>query len=160
MNAFSFRSFRGTRPLLLLPLLVPVVPRLTAPPPRTVEFPKTRTGAQDTARVTLNTVPERLGLADAILLATRQSAGVQSAQAQVGAARARVTEARSALLPQIRGAFTGSQNTINSATFGFNFQSERGQPPLLDPNGQIIGPVRLLDVRASGTIPIYDYSAR
>jgi outer membrane protein TolC len=147
MNAFSFRSFRGTLPLLLLPLLLAPALGHTA-------------AAQDTARVTLSTVPERLGLADAILLATRQSAGVQSAEAQVGAARARVTQARSALLPQIRGALTGSQNTINSATFGFNFPSEPGQPPLLDPNGQIIGPVRLLDVRASGTIPIYDYSAR
>lgn len=116
--------------------------------------------AQDTSRVTLTTIPTRLGLADAILLATHQSAGVQSAVAQVGAAQARVTEARSALLPQLRGAFTGSQNTINSASFGFNFPAQPGQPPLLDPNGQIIGPVRLLDIRASGNVPIYDYSAR
>lgn len=116
--------------------------------------------AQDTSRITLTTVPTRLSLADAILLASRQSAGVQSAQAQVGAAQARVTEARSALLPQLHGALTGSQNTINSATFGFNFPAQPGQPPLLNPNGQIIGPVRLLDVRASGSVPIYDYSAR
>ena len=50
-------------------------------------------------------------------------------------------------MPSISGAVAASQHTVNSATFGFNFPTPAGQPPLLDPNGQIIGPVKLLDAR-------------
>jgi hypothetical protein len=35
---------------------------------------------------------------------------------------------------------------VNSASFGFNFPAPAGEKPLLDPNGQIIGPVRFWDI--------------
>ena len=56
-------------------------------------------------------------------------------------------QSRSALLPQIDATPNWTSHTLNSASFGFNFPAAPGQPPLLDPNGQIIGPVKFWDFR-------------
>jgi outer membrane protein len=103
--------------------------------------------------------PQRLSLAQAVQLAARQSALVETAGLRTAQAQARVTESRSALLPNLRAGATESQVTINSATFGFNFPSQPGQPPLLDPLGQIIGPVATLDMRASASQTLFDPAA-
>ena len=46
---------------------------------------------------------------------------------------------------------TGTQGarTLNSASFGIDFPAAPGQPPLFDPNGQVIGPVKNIDYRGS-----------
>ncbi len=103
--------------------------------------------------------PQRLSLADAVRMASRQSALVESAALRTAQAQAQVTETRSAFLPNLRAGATESQVTLNSATFGFNFPSQPGQPPLLDPLGQIIGPVATLDMRASATQTLFDPAA-
>ena len=74
-------------------------------------------------------------------------------------AQARVTQSRAALLPNISASAVESGHTINSATFGFNFPSQPGQPPLLDPLGQIIGPVSTLDLRGSVSQTLFDAGA-
>jgi outer membrane protein len=102
--------------------------------------------------------PPRLSLGDAARLAARQTASVSSAKIRVDQARARVMQQRASLLPQLSADATASSHTLNSATFGFDFR-QPGQPPALDPDGQIIGPVNLLDFRARGTAPIYNQSA-
>ena len=106
------------------------------------------------------TPPQRISLADAARMAAAQTAGVQSAEAQVQAAQARVTQTRSALLPQIEAVPNWSSHTVNSASFGFNFPAAPGQKPLLDPNGQIIGPVKLYDFRAQASQTLFDPAAQ
>jgi outer membrane protein len=102
---------------------------------------------------------QRLSLGDAARLAASQTAAVQSASARVQEAQARVTQSRSALLPQIEAVPNWSGHTVNSASFGFNFPAAPGQPPLHDPNGQIIGPVKLWDLRGQGTQSLFDPGA-
>jgi outer membrane protein len=103
--------------------------------------------------------PQRLSLADAARLAAAQTAGVQSAQYRVQEAQARVTQSRAALLPRVSAVPNWTGHTVNSASFGFNFPALPGQPPLLDPNGQIIGPVRLYDFRGEASQTLYDPGA-
>ena len=103
--------------------------------------------------------PRRLSLGDAARLAAAQTAAVQSAAARVQAAQARVTQSRSALLPQLSAVPNWTSHTVNSASFGFNFPTAPGQPPLLDPNGQIIGPVKLWDLRGQASQSLIDIGA-
>lgn len=103
--------------------------------------------------------PQRLSLGDAARLAAQQTAGVQSARIMMQQAQARVLQRRADMLPQLSGYANGTTHTVNSATFGFNFPAPAGEPPLLDPNGQIIGPVKLIDVRARGSEQLFDYAA-
>jgi outer membrane protein TolC len=105
-------------------------------------------------------VSQRLSLGDAARLAAAQTAGVQSAQARVDEARARVLQSRSSLLPQVEVVPNWTSHTLNSATFGFNFPAEPGKPPLLAPNGEIIGPVNLWDFRGQASQSLYDPAAR
>jgi outer membrane protein len=102
---------------------------------------------------------QRLSLGDAARLAAQQTAGVQSAQFRVQEAQARVTQAKSSLLPQVEAIPNWTSRTVNSASFGFNFPAEPGKPPLLDPNGQIIGPVRFYDFRGQVSQSVYDPAA-
>jgi outer membrane protein TolC len=103
--------------------------------------------------------PRRLSLGEATRLAAQQSAGVESAQERVRQAEARVLARRADLLPNLSAATALTQHTVNSASFGFDFPAPAGQPPLLDPNGQIIGPVKLLDARGRVTQSVFDYGA-
>src|SRR5215467_9640931 len=83
--------------------------------------------------------PRRLTLGDAARLAGAQTIGVQSAEYRVEEARARVNESKSAFYPQIDLSRNWTSRTLNSATFGFNLPTQPGQPPILDPNGQVLG---------------------
>jgi outer membrane protein len=103
--------------------------------------------------------PQRLTLGDAARLAAQQTAGVQSAQFRVQEAQARVTQAKASLLPQVEAIPNWSSHTLNSASFGFNFPAEPGKPPLLDPNGQIIGPVKFYDFRGQASQSLFDPAA-
>jgi outer membrane protein len=103
--------------------------------------------------------PQRLSLGEAARLAASQTAAVQSAQYRVEGAQARVLQSRSALLPQVQATPNWTSHTVNSASFGFNFPAAPGQPPLLDPNGQIIGPVKFWDFRGGVSQTVYDAAA-
>src|SRR5262245_52414336 len=105
------------------------------------------------------TTPQRLSLGDAARLAAQQSARVESAQQRVAQAKAQVVARRADLLPTVSTSTALTQHTLNSATFGFDFPSPPGEPPLLDPNGQIIGPVKLLDLRGRVAASVFDYAA-
>ncbi|HKO15379.1 MAG TPA: TolC family protein [Gemmatimonadaceae bacterium] len=109
--------------------------------------------AQDTIPVM------RLTLGDAARLAARQSALVAGARERVNEAQARVRQSRSALLPDVSANAVQSGRTLNSATFGFNFPSPPGQPPILNPAGEIIGPFNTLDLRGRVQANLLDLSA-
>jgi outer membrane protein TolC len=100
--------------------------------------------------------PQRLSLGDAARLAAAQTAIVQSAGTRVQEAQARVLQSRASLLPQVTAVPNWTSHTINSASFGFNFATP-GQPPLLNPNGQIIGPVKFWDFRGQASQSILDF---
>src|SRR5690348_212378 len=106
-----------------------------------------------------DTGPRRLSLGDAARLAAAQTAVVQSAQLRVDQARARVTESKSSLLPQVSLSPSWTSHTVNSASFGFNFPAPAGEKPLLDPNGQIIGPVHFWDIRGEVSQTLLDPAA-
>ena len=103
--------------------------------------------------------PRRLTLGEAARLAAAQAATVQGAEQRADQARARVTESRSSLLPQLSASPNWSSHTVNSASFGFNFPAPAGQKPLLDPNGQIIGPVKFWDLRVEASQTLFDPAA-
>jgi outer membrane protein len=101
--------------------------------------------------------PRKLTLGDAARLAATQTIGVQSAQYRVQEAQARVAQSKSALLPQVDASPNWTSLTLNSATFGFNLPpAVPGQKPLLNPNGQVLGPVRIWDFRGKLNQSIYD----
>ena len=104
--------------------------------------------------------PISLTLGDAARLAARQSAPAIAADLRTREAEARVTERRADLLPSLTTSALESGHTLNSATFGFDFPAPAGEKPLLDPDGQIIGPVKTLDVRAKVVVPAIDFAAR
>jgi outer membrane protein TolC len=103
--------------------------------------------------------PRRLSLGDAARLAAAQTAGVQSAHLHVEQAQSRVAQSKSALLPQVELTPGWSSHTVNSASFGFNFPTPQGETPLLDPAGQVIGPVGQWDVRGQVSQTLFDPAA-
>ena len=100
--------------------------------------------------------PRKLSLGEAARLAASQVALVMSARLRVDEAKARVTQARADMLPQINAFPNWSSVTINSASFGIHFPTQPGQAPLFDPNGSIIGPINLFDFRAGVTQTLWD----
>jgi len=90
--------------------------------------------------------PVTLTLGDAARLAARQSGAVDVARTRVEAADARVIQRRGALFPDLAAAVQQASRTTNSATFGFSFRDAQGRP-LLNPNGEIIGPIPTVDLR-------------
>jgi outer membrane protein TolC len=71
-----------------------------------------------------------------------------------------VLQQKSALLPQVDAEPNWSSRTINSATFGFSIPPAPGQKPILDPNGEVLGPVKIWDFRGQASQSIYDPAAR
>jgi len=102
--------------------------------------------------------PIRLSLGDAARLAAHQSNNVQSAEQRVAEAVARVRQSRAALLPDLSANVLQSGRTFNSVTFGITLPTAPGQPPLFNPNGEVLGPVNTLDLRGHVQANIFDYS--
>jgi outer membrane protein TolC len=101
----------------------------------------------------------RLSLGDAARLAARQSAVALGARLRADEAQARVRERRADLLPNVSAYANQSGHTFNTATFGIDFPSPPGQPPLFDPAGQVEGPVNLVDIRGRVQQNLLDFSA-
>ena len=113
-------------------------------------------GADGALAQTPNT-PLRLTLGDASRAAVEHSAIADIARVRVDGAKARVRQAKSALLPSLTGTALQSGRTFNTATLGIDFP---GNPPLFKPEGQVEGPVNSLDFRGHVVQTIYDQSAR
>lgn len=97
-------------------------------------------------------VPTQLTIGDAARIAARNSAPAQTAQIRIAEAQARARQSRASLLPSLNGSASQFTRTLNTASFGFSL-------PGLNPNGQIIGPFRVLDARASVQAPLFDFGA-
>ncbi len=96
-----------------------------------------------------------LSLGDAARLAAKQSGAVEVSRTRVAAAEARVVQRRGALMPDLAAAIQQASRTTNSATFGFAFRDAQGRP-LLNPNGEIIGPIPTVDLRYRIQAPLVD----
>lgn len=96
-----------------------------------------------------------LSLGDAARLAAKQSGAVEVSRTRVAAAEARVVQRRGALMPDLAAAIQQASRTTNSATFGFAFRDAQGRP-LLNPNGEIIGPIPTVDLRYRIQAPLLD----
>ncbi|MEO7218123.1 MAG: TolC family protein [Gemmatimonadaceae bacterium] len=106
--------------------------------------------AQNTAPT--QTTPATLSIGDAARMAARNTAPAQTAQIRVAEARARMRQSRAALLPSLNGSASQFTRTVNTASFGFSL-------PGLNPNGQIIGPFRVLDTHAQVQAALFDFGA-
>lgn len=117
-----------------------------------------RPGARAQAQVQPQTL--RLTLGDAARAAVEHSAVADIARAGIDQAKARVRQARSALLPNVTASVLQSGRSFNTATLGIDFPSVPPNPPLFDPNGQVVSGVNATDFRGRVAQTIYDQSAR
>jgi outer membrane protein len=102
----------------------------------------------------------RLTLHDAVRLAARQNASVESARHRVEAAEARVTQRRADLLPTFSATVAEHGSTLNSAAlFPIDFPSAPGQPPLFARDGSLLGPLNVFDARARVSQSLLDPGA-
>lgn len=100
-----------------------------------------------------------LTLGDAARLAAERSTPVLEARARTDAAHARVRQSTADLLPSLDAGLSQSARTFNTASFGLDFPTAPGQPPFFDPNGEVVGPVRATDLRATAVVPLIDFEA-
>jgi outer membrane protein TolC len=101
----------------------------------------------------------RLTLGDAARLAARQSAAAEGARLRTEQAEARVRQRRADLLPTISALASQNGRTFNTATLGIDFPTPPGQPPIFDPNGQVLGPVNTVDIRGRVATNLLDVAA-
>lgn len=99
------------------------------------------------------TAPLRLSLADAARTAVEHSAVAEIARIGIDEARARVGEARSALLPNLNADVLQAGRSFNTATFGLPL-------PGFKENGEVIGPVNTIDFRGHVAQTIFNPGAR
>ncbi|HEU4643728.1 MAG TPA: TolC family protein [Gemmatimonadaceae bacterium] len=112
----------------------------------------TLAAAPAAARAQDTTLAHPLSLGDAARLAARQSASAQAARFRSEQAAARISQSRAALLPNFSVDAIESGHTINTATFGLEL-------PGMNPDGEIIGPVKTLDTRGRLSLSLLDLGA-
>jgi outer membrane protein TolC len=101
--------------------------------------------------------PVTLTLGGAARLAATQSGAAVIARTRIDQADARVRQARSLLFPTFSAAAGESERNMNTATFGFSFRDPSGRP-YFDPNGVILPPVKVLDLRGRAQANLLDLS--
>ncbi|MBW7933541.1 MAG: TolC family protein, partial [Gemmatimonadaceae bacterium] len=101
--------------------------------------------------------PVTLTLGGAARMAAAQSGATAIAHERVAQADARVRQARSFLFPTLSASAGQSERNQNTATFGFSFRDPNGTP-LFNPNGQILPPVKVLDLRGRAQANLLDLS--
>lgn len=101
----------------------------------------------------------RLTLGDAARLAGQRGTPVLEARARAEAAEARARQTTADLLPTLDADVSTGGRTFNTASFGLDFPTPPGQAPFFDPDGEVVGPVKSADVRASAEVPLLDLAA-
>ncbi len=99
-----------------------------------------------------------LSLGDVVQLAAGQNAAVDVAHARLAQANARIRQKRADLLPNLSAAAVQGGRTFNTSTLGFAFSGPDGVP-FFDPDGQVIGPVHTVDIRAHLSQSLFDAAA-
>jgi outer membrane protein len=117
-----------------------------------IAFVSPRLPAQDTTVISLS-------LGDAGRLAAQQSALAQGGRLRADEAQARVRERRADLLPNVSSYVQEAGRTFNTSTLGIDFPATPGNPPLFDPQGQVLGPINTIDVRGRVQQNLLDFGA-
>ena len=99
-----------------------------------------------------------LSLGEVIQLAAGQNAAVDVAHARLSQANARIRQRRADLLPNLSAAAVQGARTFNTSTLGFAFAGPDGVP-FFDPDGQVVGPVHTVDIRAHLSQSLFDAAA-
>ncbi len=151
----TFRHSGRARPGLLQILLSVVIVGVAVP---------VALSAQPPAPVTPGATEHRgpagpITIGDAARLAAVQAVPVSVAQLRAVQAEARAKQSRSDLLPTIQGIAAQNGRSFNTATLGIDFPPTPGNPPLFDPDGQVVGPVNTTDFRGRVTTPLVDFAA-
>mgnify|MGYP003328175733 CR=1 FL=1 len=68
-------------------------------------------------------------------------------------------ERRADFLPSISTAALAHENNLNSASFPFSFADPQTGRPFFNPDGQVIGPIKIWDVRGTLKQSVFDPSA-
>src|SRR3984893_4207136 len=100
-----------------------------------------------------------LTLGDAARLAARQNALAPGARLRADEAGARVCERRADLLPTVSSYVQEAGRTFNTSTLGIDFPAAPGQKPLFDPQGQVEGAIKTLDIRGRVQQNLLDFGA-
>jgi len=103
-----------------------------------------------------STAPTTLTLGDAARIAAERSASTAAARERSSQADARVAQSRSALLPNLSTTAQYGTRSYNTASLGLEFPTAPGSPAAFDPDGEVQGPVRSIDVRARITQNLID----
>lgn len=103
--------------------------------------------------------PLPLSLKRAVEIATSPegNTNVQLSDEALKQAEARATQARSALLPDVNGAVSGRNQTVNLAAMGINLAVSIPIPGFVFP--RLVGPFTTMDARLSGTESVLDLAA-
>jgi outer membrane protein len=106
-------------------------------------------------------VPHTLTLGQAARLAAHHSAHALEAQARARQANARTGQSRAQFLPSIDAVLTpASSHSYNTGPLlgNLNFGIP-GQPPLIDPNGQVVGPISEITYGARAADTLFSFGA-
>ena len=103
--------------------------------------------------------PVTLTLGGAARLAVERTAGPSAARERVAQAEARIRQRRADFLPSISTAALAHENNLNSASFPFSFADPQTGRPFFNPDGQVIGPIKIWDVRGTLKQSVFDPSA-
>jgi outer membrane protein TolC len=96
-----------------------------------------------------------LSLQEALRRGLEYNLGQLNLNAVVAQARGLRAVARSALMPVVQANVTGTRETLNLAALGFHFESPI--PGFSFPS--VVGPFNLIDIRASGSLSVFDLTA-
>jgi outer membrane protein TolC len=103
--------------------------------------------------------PVSLTLGGAARLAAERSASAAGARARSSQADARVSQERAAFLPSLSTTAYASSRTFNTASLGLDFPAAPGGQAPFDARGDVLGPVRTVDLRTQVTQRVVDVSA-
>jgi outer membrane protein TolC len=92
--------------------------------------------------------PTALTLGGAARLAADRSASTAAARERSSQADARVAQSRAALLPNLSTTAQYGTRSYNTASLGLELPGSPSSPALINPDGEVQGPVRSIDVRA------------
>lgn len=104
------------------------------------------------------TVVTRLTLGDAARLAAQQGASTSIARARESQTHARTALRRASLMPTVSSSSRFSTRTFNSAALGLELPPSGGTP-LFDADGELMGPVRSVDLRTQVAYRLVDLPA-
>jgi outer membrane protein TolC len=100
--------------------------------------------------------PTPMTLGGTARLAAERSATTAAARARSSQADARVAQSRAALLPNLSTSAQYGTRSYNTASLGLEFPTTPGSPSPVNPDGEVQGPVRSIDVRARITQNLID----